>query len=65
MNFCKKCVYPHSTVNLMVDDDGVCSSCKSFEAFGNISDDIWKKEKEKLIDNLEPYLKKINQIMTV
>lgn len=58
MNFCKKCVYPHSTVNLMVDDDGVCSSCKSFEAFSKISDEIWKKRKQKLIDNLEPYLKK-------
>ena len=46
MKFCKKCVYPIATVNLEIDEDGVCSSCKTFEAFLTISDDIWKKEKK-------------------
>jgi len=65
MMFCKKCVYPVSTVNLEIDNDGVCSSCKTFEAFSEISEDIWIKRKEKLIKILDKYLSKINQIMIV
>ncbi len=58
MMFCKKCVYPVSTVNLEIDNDGVCSSCKTFEAFSEISEDIWIKRKEKLIKILDKYLSK-------
>ncbi len=58
MKYCKKCVYPYATVNLAVDEDGVCTSCKSFESFIKISDDIWKKRKEKLIKILDKYLSK-------
>ena len=45
MIYCKKCVYPFSTVNLEISDDGICSSCKTFEAFTKISDDAWKLKK--------------------
>jgi len=48
MNYCKKCVYPFATVNLHVDDDGICSSCKTFEAFEEIPGHFWEKRKEKL-----------------
>jgi N-acetyl sugar amidotransferase len=48
MKYCKKCVYPFATVNLHVDDDGVCSSCKTFEAFEKIPNHFWEKRKEKL-----------------
>jgi N-acetyl sugar amidotransferase len=52
MNFCRKCVYPLATVNLHIDDDGVCSSCKTAQAFENISPDFWlnrRRRFEKLI----------------
>jgi len=48
MKYCRKCVYPFATVNLHVDDDGVCSSCKTFEAFEEIPDHFWDKRKERL-----------------
>lgn len=47
MNYCKSCVYPFATVNLHVNDDGICSSCKTFEKFEELSDDFWLKRKNK------------------
>ena len=46
MNYCKKCTYPFATVNLNIDDDGICSSCKTFKAFEKISEDFWKIRKK-------------------
>ena len=48
MKYCKKCVYPASAVNLLIEDDGICTSCKSFSGFEKISEDGWKKRKDKL-----------------
>ena len=45
MQYCKKCVYPFVTVNLHVDDDGVCSSCKSFEVFEDLGAEFWEERK--------------------
>ncbi len=50
MKYCKNCVYPLSAVNLIIEDDGVCTSCKNFKAFGNISEDFWKERKQKLFN---------------
>ena len=58
MKYCKKCVYPIATVNLEIGEDGVCSSCKTFESFIKIPEDIWKKRKEKLIKILDKHLSK-------
>ena len=50
MKYCKKCVYPFATVNLHVDDDGICSSCKTFDAFEKIPTEFWDKRKQRLKD---------------
>ena len=47
MKYCKICVYPFATVNLHIDDDGICSSCKSFEKAEKLSIEFWAKRKEK------------------
>jgi N-acetyl sugar amidotransferase len=57
MEYCKKCVYPHSAVNLMVEND-ICSSCQSFEAFEKISVEQWEKKKNKLKDIFKSHQKK-------
>ena len=31
VTFCKRCVYPSVAVNLELDDEGICSSCRTFE----------------------------------
>ena len=48
MKYCKKCVYPFAAVNLHLDDDGVCSSCKTFESCEKIPENFWEMRKEKL-----------------
>lgn len=53
MKYCKKCVYPFATVNLHVDDDGICSSCKTFEAFEKIPEEFWNKRRKRLEDLIE------------
>ena len=53
MKFCKNCVYPLSAVNLIIEEDGICTSCKTFKGFGDIPDEIWKKRKQKLIDIIQ------------
>ncbi len=56
MIYCKKCVYPIATVNLEIGEDGICSSCKTFEAFEKIPEEIWKARKERLIKLLSKHL---------
>lgn len=53
MKYCNKCVYPSSAVNLLIDDNGICSSCKSFYEFEKISDDYWHIRKQKLIETFK------------
>ena len=60
MMYCKKCVYPYYAVALEISEDGVCSSCKSFERSEKISKTFWKKRIEKLDSIFEiSYSKKI------
>ena len=58
MKYCKKCVYPASAVNLLIEDDGICTSCKSFSKFEEIQEDGWKKRKEKLVEIINKVKKK-------
>ena len=55
--YCQRCVYPVHAVNLDLDDEGVCSSCRTFEEIVNLDDKYWLKRKEKLIQILEDYKK--------
>ena len=57
MKYCKSCVYPFVTVNLEISDDGICSSCKSFEKAQNLSDDFWKKRKKRFQEIIDETLK--------
>lgn len=57
MKYCKKCVYPIVTVNLDLDDDGVCSSCRAFEKFEALTDEFWEKRKNKFEQIIEERLK--------
>lgn len=47
MKYCKKCVYPIAAVNLSVDEEGVCSSCRVFEKFEQIPAVFWEKRKNR------------------
>lgn len=41
MLYCTRCVYPRISVNLLIDDDGVCSACRTAEEVEAISDAQW------------------------
>jgi N-acetyl sugar amidotransferase len=56
LKYCKKCVYPFNAVNLHVDEEGICSSCKTAEAFNNLTPEFWSHRKEKFENLIKPYL---------
>lgn len=58
MKYCTRCVYPQVAVNLYVDEDGVCSACRVAEQFSQLSDEFWKKRKNKFEQILEETRKK-------
>ena len=60
IEYCKRCVYPTSTVNLNVDENGICSSCKTAEDFDNVSEDFWKEREAKFSKIIKPYTDNAN-----
>ena len=63
--FCKECVYPINAVNLIIDADGICSSCKVHKTNLKIGGTYWKKREKQFKKILTDYKKKINHLMTV
>ena len=57
MKYCIKCVYPFATVNLSVDDDGICSACKSAESFSELDPSFWEGREKKFKKLIGRYLK--------
>lgn len=45
MNYCSKCLYPQIAVNLSIDENNVCSSCKSHQKFSSLKKYFWNKRK--------------------
>jgi len=60
MNYCRKCLYPEIAVNLIYDDEGICSACRVAEDIDNISEQEWKDREKKFIQILEKGRKKSN-----
>ncbi len=58
MIFCKECVYPKSAVLLGIEDDGVCTACKSHKKFLDLSDDQWKEKEKRFEEIINKYKKK-------
>lgn len=60
MRWCKLCVYPEAAVNLTLDEEGVCSSCRTFEAFERLTPDFWAERKKRFERVLEETLRNRN-----
>jgi N-acetyl sugar amidotransferase len=56
MKYCKRCVYPCVTVNLEVDEEGVCSSCRTFKKFAQLTPEFWEQRKKKFEEILKKTL---------
>lgn len=56
-HYCQKCVYPVFAVNLDIDEEGICSACRTFEEIVKLDHIDWVKRKKKLIEIIESYQK--------
>ena len=46
MTYCVRCVYPRVAVNLSIDDEGICTSCRTAEMFERLPPEFWNKRRE-------------------
>ena len=58
--YCSKCVYPVNAVNLNLDENGVCTSCKTAESFAELSSDFWVERRAKFEKLINQYKKDDN-----
>lgn len=59
MKYCKRCVYPEVAVNLYIDEEGICSSCRTFDKFVALTPAFWK-ERQKRFGKIISDVKKTN-----
>lgn len=53
--YCSRCTYPQVAVNLNFDEEGICSSCRAFEAFEALTPEFWSERRalfKRLIDEV-------------
>lgn len=46
-SYCKRCVYPVNAVALSLDDEGICSACRSHEDVEEFTVEQWEARKKK------------------
>lgn len=57
MKYCARCVYPRVAVNLTMDDEGVCSSCRTYEEFEALKPEFWAERERKFASIVEQALR--------
>src|SRR3989344_103754 len=55
MRYCKRCVYPEIAVNLYIDDDGICTSCRAFDKFESLTPEFWKARQKRFENIISQY----------
>lgn len=60
MSYCKRCTYPFVAVNLQVDDDGICSSCRTADQFEALTPEFWAKRRAYFDKAIEELVKNRN-----
>ena len=58
MRYCKRCVYSEVAVNLLLDDEGVCSGCRVAEEFDKLTSEFWKEKEERFREIVESHRSK-------
>jgi N-acetyl sugar amidotransferase len=53
MKYCNNCLYPIVSVNLILDDEGVCSACRMQEQFDEITPEFWQQKEIKFKELVE------------
>jgi N-acetyl sugar amidotransferase len=47
MRYCKRCVYPEIAVNVLFDQEGICSACRVAEEFDALTSEYWEERERK------------------
>jgi len=55
MNYCRRCVLPEVAVNIVFDDEGICSACRVAEEFEKLTPEFWQEREEKFRELVESY----------
>ncbi|MBC2655749.1 N-acetyl sugar amidotransferase [Pseudomonas sp. MSSRFD41] len=55
MTYCKRCVMPDTKPDLYIDDEGICSACRSYEQRNEVD---WDQRKQELLVILDKYKNK-------
>jgi N-acetyl sugar amidotransferase len=55
IQYCKRCIMPHTKPDLYIDEEGICSACRSYESRKEID---WAQRKQELLQVLERYRSK-------
>jgi N-acetyl sugar amidotransferase len=58
MRYCKRCVYPEIGVNLIFDDEGICSACRVAEEFTKFTPEYWAERKRRFEELIGEYRSK-------
>ena len=53
ITYCTRCLYPRIAVNLSMDDDGICSACRTAENMSHIDDKFWDERREDFKELIE------------
>jgi N-acetyl sugar amidotransferase len=63
VKYCVRCCYPENTKpSLLIDDDGICSGCRTFEVRAETSDEFWKEKRKELGQILNEYKEKARKL---
>lgn len=54
LRYCIRCVMPDTKPDLLIDEEGVCNACRSYENRANVD---WSERKRELLEVLEKYRK--------
>jgi len=52
MRYCRRCIMPETKPDLLIDDEGVCNACRSYEQRRDVD---WNARKIELLKVLERY----------
>ena len=58
MRYCKRCVYSEVAVNVIFDEEGICSACRVAEEFDKLTPEFWGERERKFRTTIGSYIRR-------
>lgn len=58
MRYCRRCVYPEVAVNIVFDEEGICSACRVEEEFQRLGQEFWQEREARFRTLVEAHRSK-------